>query len=411
MINRRRFMQGAMGGLMALGLSGFSRQISANAITNKKLVVLQLMGGCDTANAFVPWQENNYYDIRPTIAIPEQDVIPLGGSQLGLHPALSPLQDIWNAGNLALFPATHCGPNPNRSHFFQFDFFDRGHYTSGSNASRTGWLAQYLITKQAAGLGALDFNGTRELFTGGPQPFAISGGKLNLDLGGSPGIASSIRANLFGSFSNKPDTHIVSTFSQTQQLMWNNLQTLEAIDLQQSAQNGAVYSESALNQQLKQTAIILRNLPELDVVHLTKGGWDTHKNQGGSVGRQANLLADLAGGLRAFYDDLGAERDNVLVVVGTEFSRTAAENGSAGTDHGMASAWFVLGGNTLLGGEKGDWPGFSTSDLVSGRFTAQATDYRDVLAQILHRHMGLTQAQAESCFPEYSYSEPVQFIV
>lgn len=400
-LSRREFLQCSAAGLLAL-LVPMKPLAAQNAISGRKLVVLFLAGGCDTVNAFPPNLEQNYYDIRPTIAIPDDEVLTLNGCELGMHPALSELQGIWDAGHMALFPAAHCGPNPNRSHFYQYDFYDRGDYTTNSTTDSTGWLARFLNSRytQSNGIEAFDFYGRTKVFNASAIPVLAVSNPDNVRTGPNTALANAVVGHLRELADSKQRSGPSHDYTQTQEVLFDRINTLDGIDFSVDPQNGATYPSSTLGRQLHQTAVLLRNLPELEVIQIAKGGWDTHNEQGAGTGRQADLFTDVGDSLRAFYDDLGAERDNVTVILRTEFGRTAHENGSFGTDHGHASAWVALGG-AVQGGQYGAWPGFDIADLASERYTAQTIDYRDILAEALN-WMGMSDPAA--VFPEYTYN-------
>jgi uncharacterized protein (DUF1501 family) len=100
-------------------------------------------------------------------------------------------------------------------------------------------------------------------------------------------------------------------------------------------------------------------------------------------------FAELAGGLRALYDDLGDLAEDVVVMTMSEFGRTVAENGSQGTDHGHASCMLVLGGNVKGGRVLGDWPGLATEQLHERRDLALTTDFRDLFSEVVSRHLAV----------------------
>ncbi len=116
----------------------------------------------------------------------------------------------------------------------------------------------------------------------------------------------------------------------------------------------------------------------------------------------ANILELLDGGVGAFIKDLGSTMDRVVVLVMTEFGRTAEQNGSGGTDHGHGTAMFVLGGNVLGGAVKGSWPGLSKGALHEGRDLAITTDFRRIFGEVLVQHMACNDIGA--VFPGYDYS-------
>ena len=118
------------------------------------------------------------------------------------------------------------------------------------------------------------------------------------------------------------------------------------------------------------------------------GGWDTHVAQGGSNGRLAGRLGELAHGLRALHDDLGDRMEDVVILTMSEFGRAVAENGTGGTDHGRANCMLLLGGPVAGGQVLGDWPGLAPDALHEGRGLRVTTDFRDVFAEIAARHLG-----------------------
>ena len=408
--NRRKFLSRMLVAGAGISLLPYAKPAFATNVQGRKLIVVTLNGGCDTANAFPPYQESHYYSIRPTIAIPAEDVIPLNGSDLGMHPALAPLTDIWDAGDMALFPATHCGANPNRSHFYQFDFYSKGAYTTSSSFNDgNGWLGRYLdeyYSGSSNGIASFDLYGGNRIFHGSSVPVFVSGRPDNLTMGGDTALADAVAAQLQAGMS-RPRTGVTQNYAKTQNELFDRLSTVNDIDFNVTPSNNASYPDSTFGRKMKHAAILLRNIPELSVLQVDRGGWDTHKDQGGVTGTQATLLADVASGIRALYDDLGSDMSNVTIVVQTEFGRTAHENGSLGTDHGVASAWWVVGGS-VNGGQIGTWPGFSDNELDSGRFTAQTTDYRDIFSEVL-AWQGFSSP--ENLFPGYSNTSTYNFMV
>jgi uncharacterized protein (DUF1501 family) len=138
----------------------------------------------------------------------------------------------------------------------------------------------------------------------------------------------------------------------------------------------------------------------LEVACLDVGGWDTHIAQGGSEGLMANLLQNLAKGLRAFYLDLAEETDHLLVVVMSEFGRRLKENGGLGTDHGHGGVMLLLGGQVVGGQVHTHWPGLAPEQLAGPGDLAVTTDYRDILAEIVSRR--LNNPHLEEIFPGYT---------
>ncbi len=129
------------------------------------------------------------------------------------------------------------------------------------------------------------------------------------------------------------------------------------------------------------------------------GGWDTHVNQGSETGRLANHLRALGAGLAALARGLGAAWADTVVLVISEFGRTARENGNEGTDHGHGNVIWILGGRIAGGRVYGEWPGLAEGQLYQRRDLAVTTDFRSAIAAIIERHLRLSDAQLATVFP------------
>lgn len=419
-INRRQFIQFVGAGIIG-SMTPFSTALATGTINSRKLIILSLKGGNDSVNAFPPVglqaDREHYYGIRPTIHIPQADAIMLNDT-LGMHPGLYPLKGIWDAGHMALFPATSCGPVPSRSHFHQFDFFDRGHYTDFRSIDNTGWVARYLNSKfqTSAGIEAYNFGGYNyKLFSNANIPILTNQAPNNVVTGKNGGA---IIAHLREVDSTIRYTGLEDSLKQTQNTLFERIDTLKSITYPDT------HGFSDLKRQFLQSAALMRELPELEVIHIGTGGYDTHSRQTTEgnplTGRHASRLTDVADSIRSLYDTLSAdEKNNVTIIVRTEFSRTARENGSFGTDHGHAAAWFAVGGsiNTANanygGGQFGQWPGFTAQTLVNnnsqtvnGNYIAQTTDYRNILTEALD---WIGMQNPETAFPNFSKSNYVPY--
>src|SRR5262249_31797052 len=162
---------------------------------------------------------------------------------------------------------------------------------------------------------------------------------------------------------------------------------------------GVVYPRGAFGDRLKQVAQLIKSDIGLEVAFTDIGGWDTHANQGSSLGQLALRLTELSQGVSALYSDLKDRADDVVILTMTEFGRTARENGNRGTDHGHASVMFALGGPVKGGKVYGKWPGLKSNQLYEGRDLAITTDFRDVFAELAKNHLGATNLN--TIFPGY----------
>jgi uncharacterized protein (DUF1501 family) len=141
-------------------------------------------------------------------------------------------------------------------------------------------------------------------------------------------------------------------------------------------------------------------------------GWDTHANEGGPVGRLAQLLSGLDGALAEFESGLGANWRDTAVVVATEFGRTARINGTEGTDHGTGTIALLAGGAIKGGRVITDWPSLKPASLYQQRDLMPTTDLRAVIKGVLADHLGLSErVLAEAVFPDSAGAKPMKGLV
>jgi uncharacterized protein (DUF1501 family) len=141
-------------------------------------------------------------------------------------------------------------------------------------------------------------------------------------------------------------------------------------------------------------------------------GWDTHAGQGVAHGRLARQLALLDQGVDALRAQLGGAWAHTAVLAVSEFGRTAAPNGTGGTDHGTAGAAFVLGGAVRGGRVLADWPGLATRALHEGRDLAPTLDVRAVAKGLLHDHMRVARAALDTqVFPGSAGLRPLPDLI
>src|SRR3954469_13407067 len=148
------------------------------------------------------------------------------------------------------------------------------------------------------------------------------------------------------------------------------------------------------------------------IAALAFDGWDTHANEGGATGRLAQLLGGLDAALAEFESGLGPLWRDTVIVVATEFGRTARINGTQGTDHGTATVALLAGGAVKGGQVISDWPGLKPADLYQGRDLAPTTDLRAVMKGVLHDQFGLAErVLAQAVFPDSVAVKPMRGLV
>lgn len=361
--------------------------------TGNVLVSIFLRGGMDGLNVVTPYAEDAYYRMRPTLALAKPTegkaatkdrLLDLDGF-FGLHPILAPLLPLFHEGSLAIVHAVGSG-DQTRSHFEAMNAMERGtDRVSGSGSS--GWLARHLNASEPDKVSPM-----RALALGNTMPDSLRGATGAISLGSLDEFRlaaheeAKVRAALGELYSEGRDA-----MAEAGRDTLSVLETLNRLDPKAyKASNGAVYPPSELGQGLKQVAFLVRSGVGLEVACLDRGGWDTHVVQGGSTGLLASNLDDVAKSLAAFSADLGGEMKRVTVTVQTEFGRRAYENGGLGTDHGRASAMFVMGGGVRGGKVRGHWPGLEQAQLEGPGDLRVTTDYRDVLAEVLSKRLPRT---------------------
>jgi uncharacterized protein (DUF1501 family) len=166
--------------------------------------------------------------------------------------------------------------------------------------------------------------------------------------------------------------------------------------------DGVTYPRSPFGQALQEIARLAKSDVGLEVAFAESTNWDHHVNEGAATGQIANRLDDFARGIAALATDLGERMTDTLILSMSEFGRAVAENGSRGTDHGHGNAMFLIGGG--VNGRKvyGRWPGLRTEQRYEGRDLAITTDFRDVFAQVITRHLSMPPAGTAAVFPGFT---------
>jgi uncharacterized protein (DUF1501 family) len=412
MMQRRHFLQalsiaGAAGasGLIPVGRSAFAAvnpvdASTAGAASRKKLVVVFLRGAVDGLSVVAPYAESSYAAYRPTIALgkPGTDggVLDLDG-HFGLHPALAPLMPYWQGGKLAFVHASG-SPDPTRSHFDAQDYMESG--TPGVKRTSDGWMNRLLgeLPGKASPTRGLAVGAVLPRIWMGPVPVASMAEGQGAT---RPTILDQPRvADAFGKLYDGDDA-TSRTYRESVAARREVLASLDpsAIENEQMAANNGAPLPNGFPDDAARLARLMRNDPNVQLAFVALGGWDTHAGQGTARGQLANRLTPLGSGLAALADRLGPALDDTVIVVISEFGRTARENGNRGTDHGHGNVMWLLGGPVAGGKVLGRWPGIDEASLNENRDVAITTDFRSVLAQVAERHLLLPDTQIEQLFP------------
>ncbi len=361
----------------------------AQAALSKTLIVVQMAGGNDGLNTIVPYTDSAYYQARPTLAVPQAQVLDLNG-RLGLHPALKALMPLWQASKLAIVEGVGY-PNPNLSHFASMDIWQTLDL-NGQGAQ--GWLGKYV-----AGLVDQDGHPFQSLAVGTALPTALRA--LNADV---PTVSNPAAYKLLPDpGAGEQQVSAAEARIQTLLKLYNTYPRSApyAALLDATAQNAVegskqlaavastykpavTYPNTNFAKGLQVLAEVIVQGLGLRVGYVTIGGFDTHADQAKT---QTTLLTDLAEGVSAFLADLAAHNasQNVVVMTWSEFGRRVEENGNQGTDHGTAAPLFVVG-DAVQGGVYGEPPDLNRLDGAGNLIFT--TDFRSIYATVLDRWLG-----------------------
>jgi len=409
MQSRRVFLKNGAFAFVTLGFapSFLARTAFAQGTARaKQLIAIFQRGAVDGLSVVVPHGEGEYYKARPSIAIPRPNAgdgaaIDLDGF-FGFNPRLAPLKPLWDRRELAIVHA--CGsPDSTRSHFDAQDYMESG--TPGVKSTSDGWLNRYLQARKeetATPFRAVSLTSQLPRMLQGTAP------ALAVNQIGQFGIRAGQASDMVGaSFEAEYAAAADRVLNGTGREAFDAIKMLKVADPSKyQPDNGADYPRSPFGQALKQIAQLTKSNVGLEVAFADVGGWDTHVNQGNGQGQLAGRLDDFSKSIAALVTDLGDRMGDTVVLTMSEFRRAVNENGNRGTDHGHGNAMMVMGGGGHGGHVFGKWPGLSVDRRYDGRDLAVTTDFRDVFAEVVVRHLGV--GNAAPIFPGYAVS-PAKF--
>jgi uncharacterized protein (DUF1501 family) len=362
---------------------------TAHAASNKILVIIQLAGGNDGLNMVIPYADPAYAAARPNIAIPTAQVLQLNSS-VGLHPNFTRVKSRFDRGQVAVVQGVSY-PNPNRSHFRGTDIWESA---VPDRLEAKGWVGRYL---ENCGCQRSDH---LEAMTVGSSQTA---GTFWTEMALVPAVAS-ISSFRYTGINNGNTTQRNSEIQTLRDGLAQAEGTAEGEFLRQSiltaltdadilaAAAGSYtprgsYPNNGFGNAMKLVAQMIGANVGTQIYYVSLGGFDTHSGQ---VAAQASLFATLDQSIEGFLTDMdGISRtSDVTLMTFSEFGRRVAQNGSAGTDHGVAAPMFVIGGG-LTGGLYGTYP--SLTDLTSGDLKMKV-DFRQVYGTVLQGWLGMSQS-------------------
>jgi uncharacterized protein (DUF1501 family) len=369
-MNRRSFIKKSIAGGSVLIVPGllFGEELSLKNTNGQRLIVLQLSGGNDGLNTIIPYKNDDYYRLRPTIAIEPKEVIKVS-SELGMHPSLKNIASLFEDGDMSIYNQVGY-PNQNKSHFRATDIW----LTAGDSDKyySTGWLGKYLDSNCEVPHSAIEI-----------------GASLSLALKGEKGLGMALTNPV--ELKRTSDTSFFNAMSKVDYSGNGRLASLYAsfkntkssvnylFNQYKNNNSGVEYLNNQLSNSLKTIGRLIGSGSESSVYYVSLGGFDTHGNQ---LGRQKQLLSVVDSSLGAFVKDLKSSGnwENTLILVFSEFGRRIKENGSKGTDHGKANNVWLLGGDLYKKGfanENTDLFHAEEDDLL------HKMDFREIYASIL----------------------------
>ncbi len=372
-LSRRNFLKLTGSASLALWLRPGLAAPGATGVSPRRLVFVEMNGGCDGLNTVIPYADGLYYDQRPTLAIAEQSVLALN-NQIGFHPALARLHSLFNSGQVAVVQGVGHSV-PDLSHFAMMDYWRSGHPDGALATGQTGWLGRLLdqldTSDRLSGLSLS--NGLGPVLA---SQSAIVATLTDID----PPYVPEPFQDLFWSLltglaaENAADATLLSTAKKGMRHSRMALDLLPGL-----AAGSVVYADDETAQLFDWAARILSASADVRVIHIPLPlDFDTHSDQAVTLGENFALLDSALG---TFLDDLSQRNlaENTLVVLVSEFGRRVDENNSGGTDHGTASNAFIIG-KRVVGGLYGQQP--ALSDLDDDGNLKMSLSYLDLLATV-----------------------------
>lgn len=352
----------------------------------RALVVLQLVGANDPLNTVVPYGDGLYYDNRPIVGVPADQVLPID-DKFGFNPNMGPIKSLWDQGKVAVINGIGYS-NPNRSHFRSMDIW---HTAEPDKIATEGWLGRAIRDLDPVGDNVLTgVNFGRGL----PRSLGCRGVPVasvgNLETYGLfPDVEDDLKkqyaleafAQMYGG-SPRFDP-VIESLGQTGRDALKGADILRTAPAQYSST--IEYGPSPIAQSMKNICQVMFADLGTQIFYASHGSFDTH---GDELAVHGSLWQDVGAAVGDCYADLEEHgwQDDALIFVWTEFGRRIKDNGS-GTDHGAAGLAFLIGGS-VKGGMYGQYPSLKEAEQLDGDLRAN-NDYRSTYTTIVDRWMGL----------------------
>lgn|SRR6185437_7094619 len=400
-MQRRDFL--SAGALAASGALLTSRLSFANTSADGKarFVFVILRGALDGLAAVPPYGDRDYASLRRDLALSSENVLPIS-DVFGLHPSLVFLKESFSARELVVFHAI-ASPYRDRSHFDGQDVLENGYVRP--HAAQSGWLNRALVAMPDRRVSTKEVG----VALGQNIPLVMRG----------PAAVTSWSPSKLAALDEDTLERITDLYAGDPLLAKRLADALAAdaiaaapcVNMESVAKNGGAPG-ARYTEVVHAAAEFLRRDDGPKVAVFDTTGWDTHANEGSAQGQLAARLAALDAGLRSLKEQLGPVWADTAVLLATEFGRTAAINGTRGTDHGTAAAAFLIGGAVRGGRVIADWPGLSGRTLYQGRDLMPTQDLRSVLKGVLEEHLSVPSRELDTVvFPDSGAAKALRGLV
>ncbi|MDR7069241.1 uncharacterized protein (DUF1501 family) [Pseudoxanthomonas japonensis] len=364
-LTRRHFLAA---GAAATTLSVWPRFARATGSNDTRLLIVLLRGGLDGLHAVIPAGDPQYASLRGRLAVPDARRL---DADFALHPALAFSQELYARREWLPIVAV-APPYRQRSHFEAQDNLESGAAATGGASN--GWLNRCVAALPTSR--ALSVSTVMPLILRGPADATTW----------SPPLPDEVNPILL--------QHLQRLYAADAVLAHPFGQAMAA----QGMQAGG--NVARLPQAMAAAARFMAAVDGPRIGFVENAGWDTHAQQAPVLARK---LAELDQGLKQFHDGMGGAWARTVVMVVTEFGRTAAVNGTGGTDHGTGTLAMLTGGAVAGGRIAGDWPGLARAQLNEGRDLRATNDLRGVFKGVVGDHLGIARTALDTrVFPDSS---------
>jgi uncharacterized protein (DUF1501 family) len=385
-LSRRHFLASAAG---AAALLAAPRIAFAQAATERRFIFIIQRGAADGLNTVIPYADPAYARLRGALAIDPTQATKLDGT-FALHPALAELGGLYKSGQATFFHAV-ASPYRERSHFDGQNVLESG--GNAPYALKDGWMNRLLATLPRHGRDGIAFAPT--------VPMALRGAVE----------VSSYAPSALPEANDDLLARVEQLYAEDRELhaLWSA--ALDARDMAGDMAGGMEGGKAAARRQSpaalgRMAASFLARADGPRIAMIETGGWDTHSAQNNRLAAQLGNLDTLIASLR---QGLGAEWERTTILVATEFGRTAAVNGTGGTDHGTGAAAMLVGGAVRGGRVVADWPGLAPAQLFEGRDLKPTLGLDALIAQVCAEVFAFDpERMARILFPQSVRGKPLE---